>query len=393
MVRFNEKQSTDPTGGSGTFPGLVKRWLFPLIAVAFTVMFCLNKTDPLESTSSPSKALPTASIRPFHMPVSGSKWSLFQPVYDIDPSELGPALFAPPEQFVGTFSKRVEWLDETIPSQEPAVERAREMYLEMLKSLVSATAFNSAEKSVHARKWNSGAVPLDLERRKGGRDWTYLGDTMTGWQRIDNVRELVARVVADDVPGDYIETGVWRGGSSVFARAALNMLGQTERRSFVCDSFAGLPPGDRGLIPTDQGWDAMHWYLAIPEVIVAQNFQKYGLLDHNVIFAKGFFNETMPQIRKQYADTTRRFSIMRLDGDMYESTVDVLYNLYDKLSVGGYVIMDDWNGFPSKVACEDFFRVHGIAPNVTEIDSLSAYWKKTEEVDVQFWRYEKNEFK
>lgn len=78
---------------------------------------------------------------------------------------------------------------------------------------------------------------------------------------------------------------------------------------------------------------------------------------------------------------------------MYESTVDVLYNLYDKLSIGGYLIMDDWFGFPSKNACEDFFKVHGINPEIIAIDSLSAYWQKTEHVDIQHWRYAQSKFK
>ena len=78
---------------------------------------------------------------------------------------------------------------------------------------------------------------------------------------------------------------------------------------------------------------------------------------------------------------------------MYESTVDVLYNLYDKLSVGGYVIMDDWFGFPSKTAVKDFFAVHGISPEVIAIDKLSAYWKKDVDVEIQYWRYEQSKFK
>ena len=78
---------------------------------------------------------------------------------------------------------------------------------------------------------------------------------------------------------------------------------------------------------------------------------------------------------------------------MYESTVDVLYTLYDKLSIGGYLIMDDWTNFPSKIACEDFFKVHGINPEIIPIDDLSAYWKKTEQVDIEYWRYEQSKFK
>lgn len=78
--------------------------------------------------------------------------------------------------------------------------------------------------------------------------------------------------------------------------------------------------------------------------------------------------------------------------DMYESTVDVLYHFYGRLSVGGYVYMDDWDNFPSKTACLHFFKVHNINPAIRRHDEISAYWQKTEEVDVQFWRYEKKQF-
>ena len=79
---------------------------------------------------------------------------------------------------------------------------------------------------------------------------------------------------------------------------------------------------------------------------------------------------------------------------MYESAVDVLYNLYDKLSLGGYLIMDDWFGFPSRTAVEDFFRVHGQEmPDIIAIDNLSAYWKKTKDFEINYERYEKADFK
>eukprot|EP00986_Skeletonema_menzelii_P013248 scaffold7606_cov152-Skeletonema_menzelii.AAC.1 len=125
----------------------------------------------------------------------------------------------------------------------------------------------------------------------------------------------------------------------------------------------GLPPGEKKLAVKDAGWDNTP-YLEVASDIVANNFIKYGLLDSKVVFAKGFFNETMPIL----AEKITSLSVMRLDGDMYESTVDVLYHLYDKLSIGGYVIMDDWFGFPSKTACEDFFDVHGIKPEIIPID-------------------------
>ena len=113
-----------------------------------------------------------------------------------------------------------------------------------------------------------------------------------------------------------------------------------------------------------------------------------------MIFAKGFFNETMRPLRSM----VDKLAIMRLDGDMYESTVDVLYHLYDKLSVGGYVIIDDWEdgsveGFPAKRACLHFFAAHSFQPTVVRVDGMGAYWKKTQEIEIEYWRYETNDFR
>jgi hypothetical protein len=82
-----------------------------------------------------------------------------------------------------------------------------------------------------------------------------------------------------------------------------------------------------------------------------------------------------------------------MDGDLYQSTVDILYNLYEHVSVGGYVIVDDWTGYPAKDACLDFFAVHKINPTIITIDQTSVYWKKTEQITVQSWRYQKNDYR
>ena len=133
----------------------------------------------------------------------------------------------------------------------------------------------------------------------------------------------------------------------------------------------------------------------LPFVKVAENFASASLLDPNVVFVKGFFNNTMPPLSKQVG----KLAIMRLDGDMYQSTVDVLYHLYDKLSLNGYVIIDDWvtttvpaHDYPAKTACDDFRRVHKITAKIIPIDDTAVYWQKTEEVDVQKWRYAQYKF-
>ena len=82
-----------------------------------------------------------------------------------------------------------------------------------------------------------------------------------------------------------------------------------------------------------------------------------------------------------------------MDGDMYQSTVDVLYNLYDKVEINGYVIIDDWYGFPAKDACMDFFKVHEINPSIVSIDRIAAYFQKTKHVTIQYWRYKNKKFR
>jgi O-methyltransferase len=336
--------------------------------------------------------------RPFPMPIHGKNYEIFQPLYDMEASKKNPQLFLPPMEFVNTFEERISWAKsmvvidvdlKVLTSKEHAVL----MYIDMIKTFVSGSAFRHADLSIKPplRKGHKilRALPFDESLRDGGRDWTFAGDTMTGRKRLDNVHALLKDVIENKVAGDYIETGVWRGGSSVLAKAVLETLDPNSNRiSYVCDSFSGLPPGEKKLAKGDVGWDNIP-YLEVPSDVVANNFIKYGLLDSNVIFAKGFFNDTMPLL----AEKITSLSIMRLDGDMYESTVDVLYHLYNKLSIGGYVIMDDWFRFPSKIACEDFFAAHGIKPEIIPIDDLSAYWKKTEHVQVQYWRYEQSTFK
>jgi len=335
---------------------------------------------------------------PFAMPIKSQTYEFFQPFYDMDEAKKDTPFIAPPQDFIQIFKKRIEWVDPQIKKKTKLLktmnveEHAAFMYIQMIKSFVSGVVFNEAEMSV--RGWLNHnyqrTQALDLELRKQGKDWTYAGDTMTGWARLDNVYNLLKDVIENGIEGDYIETGVWRGGSSLFAKATMMALDPSSRRvSYVCDSFRGLPPGNQILDKADVGWDGTP-YLEVTSEVVANNFIKYGMLDENVVFVKGFFNETMPPLKEK----VDRFSIMRLDGDMYESTVDVLYNLYDKLTLGGYVIMDDWLGFPSKTAVEDFFQVHGEdLPDIVAIDDLSAYWKKTKDFKINYERYQKAEYK
>lgn len=326
----------------------------------------------------------------------GAGFDIFRPFCETDSvgvshSFFGKELLNPLETWMEQLSFRFRWVDplissDTRPNETTITECARDAYLEVLRMHVSALIYGNSEKQVVPSK-QPNLHPLDLGSREKGNDWTYLGYTMTGIARLINLHDLLQDAFQNKVKGDYMETGVWHGGSSIFARGVMRVYNESHRRSFVCDSFMGLPPGDRNLDQGDLNWD--NWpYLAVSSESVALHFRESGMTDSNVIFVKGFFSDTM----KALSPKVQSLAVMRLDGDMYESTVDVLYHFYDKLSVGGYVIVDDWFGFPAKTACEDFFKVHGMNVTIVPIDNLPVYWQKTKQISIQSWRYNQSKF-
>jgi O-methyltransferase len=215
-------------------------------------------------------------------------------------------------------------------------------------------------------------VTVDPERRLLGMDWPLNAETMIGMRRLDNLQQCVADVIAQRVPGDLIETGVWRGGAAIFMRAALEAYGDVERYVWVADSFQGLPQPDPDRYPADEGIDL--WkikYLAVSVEEVKANFERYGLLDDRVRFLVGWFKDTLPKA------PIDKLAVMRLDGDLYESTMDALVALYPKLSVGGYVIIDDYGDVPAcKAAVEDFRAKRGIDEAMQQVDWTCWYWKR-----------------
>lgn len=208
--------------------------------------------------------------------------------------------------------------------------------------------------------------------REEGRDWPLEAETMIGLRRLENLEFCITDLLQRQVLGDFIETGVWRGGASIFMRAVLQVYGDTSRTVWVADSFQGLPPPDPVRYPADKGnglWTVVP--LAIPLEEVKANFAKYNLLDDQVRFLVGWFRDTLPGIA---AD---RFALLRLDGDLYESTMDALRHLYPKLSIGGYVIIDDYGAVPAcKAAVEDFRSECKITDKLEPIDWSGVFWQR-----------------
>ena len=217
-----------------------------------------------------------------------------------------------------------------------------------------------------------GTFEHDHEKREEGRDWPSCAHTMIGARRLRHLRECVERVLKEGVPGDLIEAGVWRGGATIMMRAVLQAYDVWDRIVWVADSFSGLPSPNPERYPQDTGLDLSGYReLAIPVDVVKANFRKYDLLDDRVRFVEGLFAQTLSGI------PASTFAIIRLDGDLYESTMDTLNALYPKLAPGGYAIVDDYGAVDAcRAAVNDYRERHHIYEEIVEIDWAGAYWRK-----------------
>ncbi|PZE20524.1 TylF/MycF family methyltransferase [Paenibacillus xerothermodurans] len=237
---------------------------------------------------------------------------------------------------------------------------AHELYLELLKKTILNEIYIDLE----------GADP---HNRREGLDWPVIGHSMIGRHRMENLQQCMASVIANNVPGDFIETGVWRGGACIFMRGFLKAYGITNRQVWVADSFEGLPEPDIQNYPQDIG-SALHTVsqLEVSLENVQENFAKYDLLDEQVRFLQGWFKDTLPTAPIQ------QIAVARLDGDMYSSTMDSLRNLYPKVSPGGYIIIDDYGVLATcAAAVTDYRNEFGITDPIIPIDSTGVYWRKT----------------
>ena len=245
----------------------------------------------------------------------------------------------------------------------------RRAWKQIVGSALSALARGTGFALVEVRDRNT--VEARRAARERGADWPLRAHSMIGSKRLDNLQYCLETALADGVPGDFIETGVWRGGACIFARAVWQAYGDSDRRVWVADSFAGLPPPDAAAYPADKG-DKHHTYtnLAISVAEVRQNFERYGLLDDRVKFLEGWFKDTLPTA------PIDKLAVLRLDGDMYESTIQAIEALYDKLSPGGFVIVDDYFLPACAQAIHDFRAARGIGDPIVDIDGIGAFWRR-----------------
>jgi O-methyltransferase len=259
------------------------------------------------------------------------------------------------------------WLPRQAVQEGTRMNDVHQLYLDLMKRTLCNTIY--ADENVAPFQ----PPGFDLSVRSEGADWPKCAHTMIGLKRLDNLQYCIEDALARHVAGDLVETGVWRGGAAIFMRAVLKAYSITDRRVWAADSFQGLPRPDVERYPQDAG-DLHHSYgfLAVSLEEVQENFRRYGLLDDQIRFLKGWFRDTLP------AAPIERIAVLRLDGDMYESTWEALTSLYPKLSVGGYAIIDDYKVVRGcRQAVDEYRGRQGIADEIIDIDFGGVFWRRS----------------
>lgn len=247
---------------------------------------------------------------------------------------------------------------------------AQKLYLELLKKVLTGVIYEDRPSD---RAPFMKGTEFDLERRATGSDWPQNAHTMIGLRRLGNLQHCVEIVLADGVAGDLIETGAWRGGACIFMRGVLAAHEVTDRRVWVADSFQGMPDTSDARTSLDRRLrlDQYNDVFAVSLEEVRNNFARYGLLDDKVEFLPGWFSDTLP------GAPIDKLAVLRLDGDLYDSTTDALTNLYPKLSVGGFLIVDDYIIPSCRQAIHDYRNAHGIDDELERINWDSVFWRRT----------------
>jgi hypothetical protein len=237
---------------------------------------------------------------------------------------------------------------------------------------------------------------FDLGARKLGLDLPSQAHTMVGFKRLENIQRLVEQVLADGVPGDFLEAGVSRGGAMVFLRGVLRAHRVSDRSVWLADSFEGFPEPQsdnrynmREIFPelAPDGPDSSEAAAERRRVIaqltaefrrgtseeeVRETFQRYGLLNGQVRFLPGWFTDTLPTA------PVAQLAILRADSDLYDSTHTTLECLYSKVAPGGYVIIDDYLVIDEcRQAVHDYLkRIDADDQEIEVIDECGVFWRK-----------------
>jgi hypothetical protein len=204
---------------------------------------------------------------------------------------------------------------------------------------------------------------------------TFLPHSLLAAPKLNALQSMLFDIAANNVPGDLVEAGIYKGGTVIFMRGFLKAYGITDRIVWGADSFEGIPMSTTYAHMNDPVDQWRHRFVAGLES-VQTTMRRYGMLDEQVRLLKGYFADSLPN-----APFTQ-LALARLDADSYESTMDALEHLYPKMATGGYVIIDDWNLEKCRQAVHDYRAIHGIGDPIHYVmgtkypqSGYEAFWR------------------
>lgn len=242
------------------------------------------------------------------------------------------------------------------------------LYLELLKDSLLGNIDGNQN---HINEKGEIINKVTKEDIDEGRYWPEKALTMIGRKRLNNIQFCIEFIIKYNIEGDLIECGVWRGGATIFMKGVLKTYEDLKRKIFVADSFKGLPKPDVKYIDDKTSEYHNIKILSVSKEDVTNNFKKYNLLDDNIIFIKGFFEYSLKEETQ-----INKISLLRIDCDMYSSTTQVLEELYDKVSEGGFIIIDDYCLIPVFKAVNDFRIKRNIVDIMHQVDQSCLFWQK-----------------
>lgn len=230
------------------------------------------------------------------------------------------------------------------------------------------------------RLLNKVIKPYRITVEVDQHDKTYWPVTQVSMVSYEMLMFLHEAILSAPRNTNVVECGVWKGGASIFAHFNIQM--RTDKMTlYLCDSFAGLPAP---VAVEDKNMKLHHCsdVLAASITDVQNNFKRFGINpcdNEHIKFVAGYFCDTMPTCK----NTIKNIGVLRVDCDMYQSTMDVLDNLYDNVVDGGYIIIDDYNAMPESNAAIDYFinkrkRIYGETIKLRGIEGSEhgCYWVK-----------------
>jgi O-methyltransferase len=196
--------------------------------------------------------------------------------------------------------------------------------------------------------------------------------TMVRNRNLVNLYRLVQELGRRGVPGDIVECGTWNGGSAAMMALALSKDPTGAKRSlWLFDSFEGLPPPGQ----LDGTLEQEHYFEGLnkgSQAMVLEAFRKVLAPTHNLHVVKGWFEDTLPRAEVQ------QISLLHIDADWFESVKLVLDTFYDRVSPGGYLVLDDfdyWEG--CKRALDAFCQERDIGKlEIQKVDRYGAFFRK-----------------